>query len=192
MKNWKEVDGWFNEINEKFFDSCIEKLNYPKVFYEVGSWKGRSTCCMAQLLKQKNIPVKLYAIDTFLGSGESIHNQEIENLKRKNLTLYDVFLSNILDCGVDDIVVPIKSTGEEACSKVENNSVDFLYLDAAHNYNSVKNDINMWIPKMKKGSIISGDDYVACWPGVIKAVNEIFKDLEKEVDIFETQWRVFL
>jgi predicted O-methyltransferase YrrM len=201
MENWKQVDGWFNEENEIFFEDCISKLNNPKIFYEVGTWKGRSTCCMAQLIKRKNINAKLYGIDTFLGSDEDIHRSEINILKSSNLTLLDVFKSNIKNCDVEDIIIPIVSTGTEASKNVKDNSLDFIYLDASHDYESVKEDIETWLPKMKKGSIISGDDYVVCWPGVIRAVNEVFSKMNKNVDIggyvnndnpVGTQWRVFL
>ena len=93
------------------------------------------------------------------------------------------------------------STGTESSKKVKDNSLDFIYLDASHDYESVKEDIETWLPKMKKGSIISGDDYVVCWPGVIRAVNEVFSKMNKNVDIggyvnndnpVGTQWRVFL
>lgn len=201
MKNWKEVDGWFNLENELFFEDCLIKLNNPKIFYEIGSWKGRSTCCMAQLIQKNNIDAKLYAVDTFAGSGESIHNLEISRLSNQNLTLFDVFKQNINECGVCDVVTPIVSTGCDAAKNVEDSTLDFIYLDAAHDYESVKKDIETWLPKMKEGSIISGDDYAICWPGVIQSVNEIFSEMGKEVDIggytnkdnpIGTQWRVFL
>ena len=40
------------------------------------------------------------------------------------------------------------------------NYFDFLYLDATHTYFEARRDIQMWWPKLKRGGIFSGDDYV--------------------------------
>ena len=53
-------------------------------------------------------------------------------------------------------------------------SLDFVYIDGLHTYESVVNDITVWLPKLKKGAIIGGHDYSAGFPGVNQAVNEIF------------------
>jgi hypothetical protein len=48
-------------------------------------------------------------------------------------------------------------------------------LDASHDYESCISDIKSWYPKVKKGGIISGDDFNLChFPGVVKAVYECF------------------
>lgn len=192
MKDWKKVDGWFDEENESFFYDCVKKLSNPKVFYEVGSWKGRSTCCMGQILKSLNMDAKIYAVDTFCGSNEQIHIDEILRLSSQNLSLLDVFNANIKECEVDNIITAIPLSSEEASKKVKNESIDFLYLDAAHDYDNVTNDLNYWLPKMKNGSIISGDDYVECWIPVIQAVNDFFAKHDKTVEVVRTQWRVLL
>ena len=65
------------------------------------------------------------------------------------------------------------------------NSLDFVFIDAAHDYESVKQDIKAWLPKVKKGGVIAGDDF-STWPDVAKAVNEIFPEAVKE-DIYWLQ-----
>jgi hypothetical protein len=34
-----------------------------------------------------------------------------------------------------------------------------VYIDAIHLYDYVKRDIALWLPKLREGGIISGDDY---------------------------------
>jgi hypothetical protein len=48
-----------------------------------------------------------------------------------------------------------------------------VYIDANHTHEEVKKDIQAWLPKIKKGGIISGHDYGG-WEGVTQAVNEAF------------------
>jgi hypothetical protein len=47
----------------------------------------------------------------------------------------------------------------------EDKSVDFVYIDACHQYESVKTDIRCWFPKVVAGGIIAGHDFIC--PGEI-------------------------
>lgn len=37
---------------------------------------------------------------------------------------------------------------------------DFVYIDAGHDYHSVRKDIRAWWPKLKSGGIFAGHDYI--------------------------------
>ena len=69
----------------------------------------------------------------------------------------------------------VKYSSVEAAKQVKDESLDFVYIDAAHDYNSVYEDIVTWLPKVKKGGYIGGHDY-RYDPniGVYQAVNNIF------------------
>jgi FkbM family methyltransferase len=89
---------------------------------------------------------------------------------------------------------------------------DFIYIDADHSYEAVVRDLKAWWPKIKKGGLFCGDDYIPddgdIWLtvgnestyagkfGVRRAVNEFVK--ENNLHIFETleepywkQWYTF-
>lgn len=61
-----------------------------------------------------------------------------------------------------------------AANEFRDNSLSFIMIDASHDYENVKKDIETWWPKLKVGGLFSGDDYD--WPGVTKAVNEKFPE----------------
>ncbi len=48
----------------------------------------------------------------------------------------------------------------EAAKKVPDDSIDFIYVDARHDYCGVLEDIEAWWPKLKVGGIMAGDDYL--------------------------------
>jgi len=48
----------------------------------------------------------------------------------------------------------------EASSKFEDESLDFVYIDANHKYDYIKADLEAWYPKVRKGGIVSGDDFL--------------------------------
>lgn len=69
------------------------------------------------------------------------------------------------------IIMRMKS--EEAVELVPDESLDFVYIDALHDYKNVLMDIELWEPKVRRGGIVSGHDYVNRRNfGVIQAVEE--------------------
>jgi hypothetical protein len=59
-----------------------------------------------------------------------------------------------------------------------------VFIDLNHSYESVKEDIALWLPKVKKGGYLAGDDYHENWPGVIQAVNEMLNGFTVIDDAF--------
>ena len=62
------------------------------------------------------------------------------------------------------------------------NHFDFIYIDGNHEYEYVRSDITLYLPKLKTTGILAGHDYsrTSKKPGVIKAVHEIFgEDCER-------------
>lgn len=68
----------------------------------------------------------------------------------------------------------IRSASWDAAVNFPDASIDFVFVDADHVYESVKKDILAWLPKVKPGGIIAGHDYNKEHPGVLQAVPEIF------------------
>ena len=58
-----------------------------------------------------------------------------------------------------------------------NEPLDFVYIDANHGYESVIKDIE-FAQRLVKHGIIGGHDYSLDFPGVVKAVNEKFKNVK--------------
>jgi hypothetical protein len=50
-------------------------------------------------------------------------------------------------------------TSMQAVTLFDDGSLDFVYLDAQHHKEAVKEDINYWWPKIKNGGILAGHDY---------------------------------
>lgn len=53
-----------------------------------------------------------------------------------------------------------RMTSVEAAAKVADRSLDFAYIDARHDYASVKEDVEAWCTKVRPGGILAGHDYV--------------------------------
>jgi len=54
----------------------------------------------------------------------------------------------------------IREYSHEAVKRFKDNTLDFVYIDANHEFESVIEDMEIWFPKLKLGGILSGHDYV--------------------------------
>ena len=53
----------------------------------------------------------------------------------------------------------VRKTSADALKDFEDNSLDFVYIDANHDFPNFVFDLHYWIKKIKPGGIISGHDY---------------------------------
>lgn len=76
--------------------------------------------------------------------------------------------------GLEERVFLHRSFTENACGSFEDESLDFIFIDADHSYEGVKKDITLWSPKVKTGGYIVGHDID--WEGVKRAVEELIPE----------------
>lgn len=55
--------------------------------------------------------------------------------------------------------VMIRKPSVEAAKDFEHDTLDFVYIDAAHTFDNVMRDIIEWAGKVRRGGIIAGHDY---------------------------------
>jgi GR25 family glycosyltransferase involved in LPS biosynthesis/cephalosporin hydroxylase len=169
-ESWEGVQGWFDF--DLIYDEQLTSFgDNPAVVVEVGSWLGRSTAFMAEEIKRRlKTNVKFYAVDTWRGTANEPDMAAM--IAAHDGDLYPAFLRNMSRCGVLDYVTPIRKTSVEAAQDFKDGSIDFLFLDAAHDYESVLADLKAWYPKMHYHRCIAGHDIDR--PGVRQAVEEMF------------------
>lgn len=129
---------------------------------EIGSWKGRSTHALLS-----GCPGTVYAVDHFKGT-----DSELEGSHREAATgdIFDQFMKNV---GEFSNLVVMRMGSLEAAAQIDR--ADMVFIDGDHSYESVKADIEAWLPKADK--LLCGHDYD--YPGVKRAVHEYFDRIEK-------------
>jgi len=152
------VDGWLSDIEGEFLYSVAKNCKGKGVIVEIGSWKGKSTIWLAKGSKAGN-EVKVYAIDPHTGGPDLGPAWTLEDFEK-----------NIKMAEVDDIVIPIVKTSEEAAETFEQ-PVEFVFIDGAHEYELVKLDFLLWFPKLIEGGIIALHN-TTDWPGPKKVAEE--------------------
>lgn len=83
-----------------------------------------------------------------------------------------------------------KCDSKTAAKDFEDGSFDLVYIDAMHTYDAVKTDIEAWLPKVRKGGIISGHDYWSGRDGLVRAVDEKFGKPDRTFN--DSSWLVFV
>jgi hypothetical protein len=120
------------------------------------------------ILKELDIK-KLYLVDPYIlyeECGKPIKKFDGDMLKKLSFKRLKEW---------NDKIVWIYKTSEEAHKDIPDNSLDFVYIDGNHQYESVIEDIRFWEAKVKDGSLIAGHDYQM--KGEAKrAVDEVYGD----------------
>jgi predicted O-methyltransferase YrrM len=93
-------------------------------------------------------------------------------------TLYELFLRNIEP--VKHVINPIRKKSVKAAKLYKKKSIDMVFIDAAHEYHDVVEDIKSWLPKVKPGGILAGHDLH--YEPVRRAVEELLEEFEETED----------
>lgn len=151
------------KIGVKGFLHCNElhalvELAANREVLEVGAFSGLSSWGMAITAK------RVIAVDTFKANsaGQTQENQytTLEDFKRNTSRFKNV--------------MPFAMTSEEASRHIKTD-FDMIFIDAMHDYESVKADITRWWPRVRHDGIMAFHDYGhSDWPGVKQAVDERF------------------
>jgi GT2 family glycosyltransferase len=175
---YDEIQGWF--YFPMLYNEMVKRFDNAN-FLEIGCWKGKSTVYLAVEIINSNKNINLYCVDTWEGSNEHKYDISVQNK-----SLYQEFLQNILP--VKNIIKPFQSTSVLASNEFQNDFFDFIFIDASHKYEDIKNDLNVWYPKVKQGGILAGHDYQAYWEEVQRAVNEFVSENNLSIRIQEDCW----
>jgi hypothetical protein len=134
----------------------LRKLDF-KMGVEVGVERG----LYSETLCRENPQMKIYGVDPW----ESLDKCKLHPLQERTENhssqtrcdkYYEEAVRRLTPYPNSKI---LKEYSVTAVKKFADNSLDFVYIDANHQYQFVLNDITMWNQKVKTGGIISGHDY---------------------------------
>lgn len=151
------------------FPDLLNDLQLNGFGVEIGVWQGTNS---EHLLRHSKLKL-LYSVDAWHRQfiKPSFSDEDIQNA-------YHSTLKKLIPYSTRSFC--IVETSLKAAQLFPDNYFDFVYIDAQHDYESIKNDIAAWWPKVKSNGIFAGHDYAERLPnweggkswGVIKAVNE--------------------
>ena len=79
-----------------------------------------------------------------------------------------------MHAGLQSYVIPFPSPSRMARDflKQRGARAELVHIDAAHEYDDVKEDIRLWWEIVKDGGVMLGDDFQSGWSGVVRAACE--------------------
>jgi len=136
---------------------------------EIGFFKGEFSKHINEILE----PQKHYVVDLFSDLNHVSGDKDGLNYQSQDMTL-------MFDYAKSLGYFPIKGNSF-SLQLMENNHLDFVYIDADHCYEWVFNDLNNSFPKMKNGGVIGGHDYN--WTGCKLAVEQFCEMHNLKIDV---------
>ena len=85
------------------------------------------------------------------------------------------FLKQMKRAGVEDNVEIIVGDSADTASAHKNESLDFVFVDGDHSFLGIAKDFGSFYPKLKRGGIMGGHDYIPEHPAVWAFANELNK-----------------
>jgi FkbM family methyltransferase len=140
-----------------------------KMFKGIGAEIGVEQGAFSEVICKNPNVKKLYSIDAwkaYRGYRDHVRQEKLDgffNATKERLKNYN---SEI-----------IRKFSVDAANDFLDERLDFVYIDANHDYKHVTEDLELWSRKVKKGGIVAGHDYIrrkgqADLYAVIPAVND--------------------
>lgn len=157
---------------------CSRKVTLPRLINQLGFFAGAEVgvarghnaanmCARAPYLK-------LYAIDAWKPYFGCTHGETDESFER----VYKTAVWRLKPYNVEII----RDWSEHAAGTFADNILDFVFIDAAHDYDNVTKDIKLWSKKVRPGGIIAGHDYCDPNPDRKLGYYEEIYNVKKAVD----------
>ena len=178
----------------QFLKEVKQRIEKNPTCIEIGVWKGGFSTKIYEALN----PSVLHLLDPWeIGfdkngptthySGRLSHLSTVYSTKTHYEEVNDKFKDQIKS----KTIILHKGYSYDFATSFEDNYFDFIYIDSCHLYESVKADLEMYLPKLKSNGLLCGHDYLNHPSfGVIKAVDEFCKkyDFKMILKSDESDW----
>lgn len=162
IENALKIPGWMDPHDLHWL---AEQASRHEAIVEIGSWRGRSTTCLAD-----NTPGTVWAVDHWKGSEE---HQPVDSEK-----LHRMFTEQMAPYIASGKVVPLRMDSLAATKYLKDYTFDMIFVDASHDYESIKADILAWRPLVRPGGLFCGHD--AGHPPIMQALAELLPESHNE------------
>ena len=163
---------YLDKISKKYYAFVTNFIieNRCKIIVEIGVDRGRLTRLVLRSEAARFIE-QYWAIDIWASSPDNMLNSDEtwDKIYRGCCKYYPYFPALKI----------FKMRSVEAAayfSKDFKGYFDFVFIDACHVYECVRDDIEAWYPLVKEGGWLTGHDYCLRELGVKRAVDEAFGD----------------
>jgi len=150
---YQDIHGWFSY--EGLYRDAVGRAQDGALFVEIGSFKGKSSAFMAVEIANCGKQIKFDCIDPMKPMS---HYLDAVAGTPDEWADYGAGFFHQRMLPVKDYYRLLEMTSAEAAAQYEDASIDFIMIDGDHTYQGVRDDVKNFLPKMKSGGIMVGDD----------------------------------
>ena len=168
------IPGMLGEDSARFLYALCYAQQLKGDVVEIGSWQGYSTSFLARAVAESGNG-RMYAVDHFGGNAGKekeyvVGKPDLSDLRQK-------FQENMRHQGLDQTVKLLPVSSREAAGHLRQEAarIRFLFIDGDHSREGVQRDVDLFFPFLMKNSIVVFDDCTPGAPGVLAAVDELFR-----------------
>ena len=163
-----KIDGWLTAREAGVLFDLAESSAGPIV--EIGSFRGRSTVALA-LGSMAGTGETVNAIDSFVGAkpDDRPTNKGVPVLS--STCSESILRENLVSAGVNGTVRILPMTSAQAVKMIPE-KIGVLFIDGGHDYPSVNEDMNLYLPRLMTGGRLMVHDVLETDMGVVRAVDE--------------------
>jgi hypothetical protein len=151
IRPYRAIGGFLTEGEAVELFRCANRLPAKATVIEIGSWKGKSTFCLARGLRPGG---QLHAIDPFDGAGEP-GSAETYARERKERPLRTQFEENTAPVGPR--ITIHQGYSREFVDKFP--GIDLLLIDGDHSIDGARFDFEHFGPQIVPGGWVAFHDY---------------------------------
>lgn len=117
----------------------------------------------------------------------------VDPFEGKQAAKYEDAQIRLQEYGRRSRLLKCSSAEAAALATAENQLFDAVYIDGGHRLASVRLDLDLWRPLVRRGGILAGHDYIrADGCGVIEAVDEFAKKNDLQLLLTAEKWSTWI
>lgn len=143
---------FYAENHFKKTNKAIEIGVWMGVFanHNLKTWKGQYYLCDAWAIRKEDLKRGL------LDKNINVDWKKIKEIAINNVTF------------AQERIIIKQGLSTDIAKTFADNFFDWIYIDAMHDYQNFKKDLNNWWSKLRDGGLFSGDDYGLCENSLIE------------------------
>jgi hypothetical protein len=153
IKRYQTIDGWLSPREAVHLYRFASRVRGPhSVLVEIGSWKGKSTYCLAKGLSEG----KVIAIDPFDASGEP-DSVELYQQQKGYIPIVEQFNNNMRRLNVSEKIEILVGHSEQFAEQFS--KIDLLFIDGDHSIKGCESNFLSYSPALVSGGYLLFHDY---------------------------------
>lgn len=168
----RKVEGWLNDregdllINTAM--AVCKEMPAQAAIVEIGSYHGKSTILLGNIVRSFSPGRRIYAIDPHDGQLGAA-DQGLQSYPPS----FEKFTTNIRNEGLTEMIKIIRARPVNVALE---EPIALLFIDGLHDYQNVAADFRRFSPRLLAGGYVVFHDYAEYYPGVQRFVHELLTE----------------